>query len=141
MLQERSEIEPLSGPMFQEKICKPMKIVEVWQALMIKRYGAVAANSQALERLVDSLTQWAGLQSVYRSATAGVFLHGTSAEKQGIPECWLLKNEFDKCQAGGGATACQTPRVGVLRGGAGCSMCRHRAHPAVERDGSEVVPV
>ena len=52
--------------MFQERICKPMKTVEVWQALMIKRYGAVAANSQALGRLVDSLTQWAGLHDVYR---------------------------------------------------------------------------
>ena len=76
-----------------------MKFVEVWQTLMIKRYRAVAANSQALERLVDSLTQWAGLQSVHRCATAGFVLHGTSAEEQGIPECWLLKKEFDKCRA------------------------------------------
>ena len=75
MLHERSEIEPVSGLMFQERICKPMKIVEVWQAVMFKRYGAVAANSQALVRLVDSLTQWAGLQSVHRCAMAGVVLH------------------------------------------------------------------
>ena len=51
MLHERSEIEPVSGLMFQERICKPMKTVEVWQALMIKRYGAVAAKSQTLVRL------------------------------------------------------------------------------------------
>ena len=76
-----------------------MKIVEVWRDLMIKKYGSVAANSQALVMLVDSLTQWAGLQSVHRCAMAGIVLHGTSAFEQGIPECWLLKKEFDKCRA------------------------------------------
>ena len=30
---------------------------------------------------------------------AGVVLHGTSAAQQGIPECWRLKKEFDKCYA------------------------------------------
>ena len=64
-------------------------------------YGAVASNSDALVMLVDTLTQWAGLQSVSRCAQTGVVLHGTSSEQQGISECWLLKNEFDKCQAGG----------------------------------------
>ena len=36
-----------------------------------------------------------------RCAHTEVVLHGTSSEQQGISECWLLKNEFDKCQAGG----------------------------------------
>ena len=78
-----------------------MKIVEVWQALMIKRHGKVAVKSHALVRMVDTLIQWVGLQSVSRCAQTGVVLHGTSSEQQGISECWLLKNEFDKCQAGG----------------------------------------
>ena len=100
-LRERMSSEPLSSQTFQEKICVPMKIVEVWRALMIKRYGSVASNSPALDRLVDSLTSWVGLQSVSRCAQSGVVLHGVSSEQQGIPECWLLKNEFDKCLAGG----------------------------------------
>ena len=101
-LRERNATpEPLSAHMFQEKICKPMKIVEVWRALMVKRYGCVASNSPALERLTASLTKWGGLQAVSRCAQSGVILHGVNSEQQGIPDCWLLKNEFDKCVAGG----------------------------------------
>ena len=68
---------------------------------MKKMHDSVATGSAAFDRLVASLTQWVGLQTVSRCAQMGVVLHGESAEKQGIPECWLLKKEFDKCQAGG----------------------------------------
>ena len=102
VLKERLDSsESMSAGAFQDSICKPMKIDEVWQNLMKKRYGSVATGSAAFDRLVASLTQWVGLQTVSRCAQTGVVLHGESAEKQGIPECWLLKNEFDKCQAGG----------------------------------------
>ena len=102
VLRERlASSDSMSAWAFQDSVCKPMKIVEVWQSLMKKRYGSVATGSAALERLVASLTQWVGLQTVSRCAQTGVVLHGESAEKQGIPECWLLQKEFDKCLAGG----------------------------------------
>ena len=102
VLKERlASSESMSGERFQNQICKPMKIVEVWQNLMKKRYGSVASGSLALERLVGSLTQWVGLQTVLMCAQTGVVLHGESSEKQGIPDCYLLKKEFDKCHAGG----------------------------------------
>ena len=101
LLDERLTMEPMSGERFQNEICKPMKIVEVWQSLMKKRYGSVATGSAALDRLVGTLVQWGGLQSVSRCAQSGVVLHGTSTENQGIAECHLLVKEFDKCQAGG----------------------------------------
>ena len=34
-------------------------------------------------------------------AAAGLNLHGKSEAQQGIPECYLLVQELDKCQAGG----------------------------------------
>ena len=74
-------METMSGERFQNEICKPMKIVEVWQSLKKKRYVSVATGSMALDRLVGSLVQWVGLQSVNRFAQSGVVLHGTSSKK------------------------------------------------------------
>ena len=117
--------ESMSAVAFQDSICKPTKIVEVWQNLMKKRYGSVATGSAALDRLVASLTQWVGLQTLSRCAQTGVVLHGESAEKQGIPECWLLKNEFDKCQAGGLPSSPNPHRAGSPREGSGqAESCR-----------------
>ena len=59
ILAERMRTEPLSSKMFQEKICIPMKIVEVWQALMIKRYGAVAISAVARCTPMAELSQLA----------------------------------------------------------------------------------
>eukprot|EP00974_Lingulodinium_polyedra_P070989 6871332-Lingulodinium_polyedra.AAC.1 len=56
---------------------------------MKKRYGSVATGSAALDRLAASLTQWVGLQTLSRCAQIWVVFHGESAEKQGIPECWV----------------------------------------------------
>ena len=118
VLKERlASSESMSAGAFQDSICKPMKIVEVWQNLMKKRYGSVATGSAALDRLVASLTQWVGLQTVSRCAQMRVVLHGESAEKQGIPECWALKNEFDKCQAGGLPSSPNPHRAGSPRRG------------------------
>ena len=64
VLKDRLASESMTGQAFQDQICKPMKIVEVWQTLMKKRHGSVATGSAALERLVGSLTQWVGLLTV-----------------------------------------------------------------------------
>ena len=81
ILAARLAMETMSGERFQNEICKPMKIVEVWQSLKKKRYVSVATGSIALDRLVGSLVQWVGLQSVNRFAQSGVVLHGTSSKK------------------------------------------------------------
>lgn len=89
--------DDLSASAFTDKVCKPMRVLQVWQTLMIKRYGSVASNSPALERLVLRLASWGGLGNVRACIESGVVLH----DPKGIPECHLLSGEFDKCKAGG----------------------------------------
>lgn len=95
LLAEHSQ--EISASAFVSTVCKPMRVVEVWQTLMIKRYGSVASLSPAMERLVQRLCSWGGLGNVRSCMDAGVVLH----DPKGIPECGLLAGEFDKCKAGG----------------------------------------
>ena len=90
--------DDLTAASFIEKVCKPMRLVEVWCTLMCKRYGSVASQSAALVRVVGRLTSWGGLADVRRCIDAGVVFQDPAA---GISECSLLVAEFDKCKAGG----------------------------------------
>ena len=55
VLKERlASSESMSAGAFQDSICKPMKIVEVWQNLMKKRHDSAATGSAAPDRLVVS---------------------------------------------------------------------------------------
>ncbi len=92
---------------FCNQVCKPLKILEVWHSLMVKRYGSVASQSDALRRVMSHLSTWGGLQSVLSCVSSGVPLHGKGPHNQGIPECFLLVSELEKCKAGGlGPPAC-----------------------------------
>lgn len=88
----------LTAKGFVEKVCRPLRVLEVWVVLMSKRYGSVATLSPALTRVTDHLRSWGGLASVRRCIEGGVVLHDAAG---GIPECTLLVTEFDKCKAGG----------------------------------------
>ena len=101
VFKEKSEVGSVSADYFTNEICKPMKILEVWHSLIEKRFGSVAKNSRALGRLLEHLSSVSGLQTVLRCAQSGVNLHGKSAESQGIPECYMLVKELEKCHAGG----------------------------------------
>ncbi|MCP4240445.1 MAG: hypothetical protein GY772_07750, partial [bacterium] len=85
--------EELSASAFVEKVCKPLRLLEVWHSLMCKRYGSVATMSPALGRLVARLASWSGLVTVRACMGTAVVLH----DEQGIPECNLLAKELDKC--------------------------------------------
>ena len=93
--------DDLNDQKFRDTVCKPLKYLEVWITLMGKRYGAVATNSPAFKRLQVRLATRTGLQSVRMCMESHVILHGTGPDNQGIPECYLLCKEFDKCRAGG----------------------------------------
>ena len=86
---------------FQEQICKPLKVVEAWSYLMIKRFGQVASKSKAFDRVVLSLRTPGGLRKVSAMCASGVVLHGTSTENPGIIECFRIVEEMQKCKAGG----------------------------------------
>ena len=68
---------------------------------MLKQYGSVARHSPVLGRVCEHLSTFVGLQSIMACAAAGLNLHGKSEAQQGIPECYLLVQELEKCQAGG----------------------------------------
>ena len=89
--------DDISTNSFEENICKPMKLLEVWHGLMSKRYGSVASQSPALARLMNHLSSRNGLLSVKASITAQVYLHAPG----GIMDCVLPVREFDMCQSGG----------------------------------------
>lgn len=88
----------LTAKGFMERVCRPLRLLEVWVCLMSKRYGSVATLSPALTRVTDHLRSWVGLASVRRCIEGSVVLHDAAG---GIPECTLLVTEFDKCKAGG----------------------------------------
>ena len=93
--------ERLSNKEFMEKVCAPLKLVEVWDRLMRKRYGSVCSLSSAYARLMERLTAPDGLKLVTAIAAAGVPLHGTGPANPGVPDCFALVAEFDRCKAGG----------------------------------------
>jgi hypothetical protein len=99
MLQTRN-LE-MTAKHFMENVCRPLKFLEVWHALLVSRYGCVASNSVALQRLVSSLSTYTGLQTVLHCCNDGIPLHGKGPEHPGIPSCDLLVNELKKCFAGG----------------------------------------
>jgi hypothetical protein len=98
---KQTEDKDMTADTFVNVVCKGLRILEIWRSLMEKRYGSVAQNSPALERLCECLSTLPGLQSVMACAAAGLNLHGTSPAQQGIPECFLLVQELKKCKAGG----------------------------------------
>ena len=68
---------------------------------MLTRYGSVAQTYPALGRVCEHLSTFVGLQSSMVCAAAGLNLHGKSEVQQGMPDCFLLVQELEKCQAGG----------------------------------------
>ena len=91
----------LGGKAFQDKVCAPLKILEVWDKLMRKRYGPVCSQSAAYARLMSQLQAYDGLQVVAVAMASGVPLHGTGPSNPGVVDCHALVNEFDRCRAGG----------------------------------------
>ena len=85
---------------FKEKVCAPLKLLEVWDRLMRKRYGSVCSLSTAYSRLMEMLTNLEGLKLVAAVAAAGIPLHGTGPANPGVPQCFAIVAEFDRCKAG-----------------------------------------
>ena len=93
--------EKVSASLFINTMCKGMRLLEVWHIMAVKRFGSIAVNSKALQRLMEKLGSFTGLQTVIHNSEAGFALNGKSAEQPGIPECFLLFQELEKCKAGG----------------------------------------
>ena len=91
----------MSAASFREHVCRPLKVLELWNTLLLKRFETVASDSVALERLVSSLSSYSGLQSVLNCCNAKIPLNGTGPDNQGIPLCFALVRELERCFAKG----------------------------------------
>jgi hypothetical protein len=49
---------------WQVKLCRNIRAVDLWQRVMGRRFGAVATESPALQRVVDSMLTKGGLEKV-----------------------------------------------------------------------------
>lgn len=85
---------------FVSLVCQGMRLFEVWNQLIVKRYGVTATASPAFMRLCTHLCSWAGVNSIVACAQAQMNLHGKSETQQGIPECYQMVRELDRCKAG-----------------------------------------
>ena len=99
-LEDRSEA-PMTSKQFQTRVCKPLKIIELWAKSTVKTFGVVASNSSAFLRLLDFLRSPSGLRQVEACMAAGVNLAGASASNPGIQHCYDLIAQFKDIRAGG----------------------------------------
>lgn len=100
-LEMASEDPDMSAKDFQEKVCKPLKLVDAWSFMMVRRFGQVASASKAFARVVAMLRTQGGLRKVIAMSQAGTVLHGTGENNPGIVECHSIVAEMEKCKAGG----------------------------------------
>ena len=91
----------LGAKTFQEKVCVPLKVFEMWDKLNRKKFGSVCILSSAYARLVAKLQTYEGLQLVHAVMQTGGKLNGTSKNDLGIADCYALVKEFERCKAGG----------------------------------------
>lgn len=114
LLEQMGGLEEDSGfsaAKFISQICLLVRVIELWQKTMVKRFGHVASQSAAFERVVKMLLTKQGVQRVL--ATMPGPLHGKSEADQGIPECFHLVKAMEACKAGGhGPPVCITGEGG-----------------------------
>ena len=91
----------MTGETFINRVCTPLKTLELWDQIMGRRYGPTCRNSAAYARLVARLMTHSGLQEITAANTANVPLHGNGRDNPGIEDCYLLVEAFRRCQAGG----------------------------------------
>ncbi len=114
---------------FPARVCKPLKIVELWERGQVKRFGVVATGSGAFQRVVKMLSTRGGVQKVCMVMSDGTPLHGRSEANRGIEECYLIVKEMEKCLAGG------LPPPAVLPGAADKAV--EEAAPALPSAGED----
>ena len=80
------------------KVCKAYRAVDYWQRAQVVKYGAIASDSLAFQRVVTHLLTKGGIDKVMR---VGGVLHGTGENNKGIEECYYIVKTMQRCKAGG----------------------------------------
>ena len=83
------------------EVCSRLKMVDLWRIHLYRKFGTVAAQSDAVKKLIDHLCTKAGLLKVQECISVSVPCHGNGTAESGIPECRVLYKELERCKAGG----------------------------------------
>ena len=94
------EDKDMTSDCFINVVCRGNRLLEVWRGIIEARFGTIAKNSPAFIRLCEHLSAMAGLNAILSCAQAGLNLHGKSEAQQGIPECYQMVREMERCKAG-----------------------------------------
>jgi len=86
---------------FHAEVCQRLKLVDLWQKHLHRKFGAVATSSEAVNKLVEHLTTKPGLLKVQECIAHSVPCHGNGGAESGIAECRVLYHELERCKAGG----------------------------------------
>ena len=93
---------------FIGQYCAAMKIVEQWEAKVLKDYGKSAQTSLALQRVIRMLCTERGRGKVMEATRSRVPLHGVSgSDEHGIEECRNIITELAKLKAGSSSKTSQ----------------------------------
>jgi hypothetical protein len=99
MLLERGT-EELTTAEFKAMVCRPLKLLELWEAAMVRRFGSVASASAAFARVLAMGRTWGGLQKIVAAKTQ---LHAE------ITEFIAIFTEMSRCLAGGHGPPARIP--------------------------------
>lgn len=105
-----------SSKRFMSHLCKPLRVVELWERAQVRKFGHVAAQSPAFHKVVALLKTKSGLQKVL-SALPGP-LHGKGEQDKGIEECFYMVQAMERCKAGGHGPPTSVPTSSEAASGA-----------------------
>ena len=77
----------VTATQFIQEICVSLKAVEAWMAKVVKKFGALAEDSPALERVRSYLLGKKGREEVRALLRENCPLHGHSSTSRGISVC------------------------------------------------------
>jgi len=118
---EEKRVPTMATNKFRDSICRSMKVLELWNKKTLHKYGKVARESQALERVVAHLSSYVGIQKVIACVNTGTPLDGTSDENIGIRECRELTKGFQQVLSGSAPPAAGGNTVGAVPGAGGAN--------------------
>ena len=95
---EHDKAGTASAAFFVNDICLPAKTLEMWEAMMIKRFGSAAETFKPFQRVVQTLKR-SGRGRILLCIRDRIQLGGKDATT-GIGECRAVQDELTKMKAG-----------------------------------------
>jgi hypothetical protein len=83
---------------FNDRVYKPLNLIQTWHRNLIRQYGYKACRSLALDGVIGDLCTTDGLLKVLAISKAGGLLEG-GPDNQGIPECFRMVRDLEESEA------------------------------------------